>query len=409
MIFYRVITFIIIFFLPVISIYRILKKKDTFGSLKEKIGFYSKLPKGNLIWFHGSSVGEVLSIIPLVRELEKKNDLAQILITSNTLSSAKVLKNLKFKKTIHQFFPIDANFIVKRFLKYWKPKACIFIESEIWPNVIRNIKKQKLPLILLNARITNKSYKRWKKINSFSNKLFSMFDLCLPQNKETFKYLKKLGSKKIKLIGNLKLCEIKEENSKKLKSSQMSFLRSKKVLFTGLSTHYSEETFCTDLFLNLRRNKNEILILIPRHVERTDLIEKDLREKKLVTHKHSSKRKINKKTDVYLVDTYGEAKKFLGLSKVIFTGGSLISHGGQNPLDAVRNNSIVIHGPSIYNFTEIYKFLSKEKMSFKFKNLNQAIKLVKNRNLNNRNTKTKLSLISQKILNKTKIELFKYV
>ena len=409
MIFYRVITFIIIFFLPVISIYRILKKKDTFGSLKEKIGFYSKLPKGNLIWFHGSSVGEVLSIIPLVRELEKKNDLAQILITSNTLSSAKVLKNLKFKKTIHQFFPIDANFIVKRFLKYWKPKACIFIESEIWPNVIRNIKKQKLPLILLNARITNKSYKRWKKINSFSNKLFSMFDLCLPQNKETFKYLKKLGSKKIKLIGNLKLCEIKEENLKKLNSSQMSFLRSKKVLFTGLSTHYSEETFCTDLFLNLRRNKNEILILIPRHVERTDLIEKDLREKKLVTHKHSSKRKINKKTDVYLVDTYGEAKKFLGLSKVIFTGGSLISHGGQNPLDAVRNNSIVIHGPSIYNFTEIYKFLSKEKMSFKFKNLNQAIKLVKNRNLNNRNTKTKLSLISQKILNKTKIELFKYV
>ena len=409
MIFYRVITFIIIFFLPVISIYRILKKKDTFGSLKEKIGFYSKLPKGNLIWFHGSSVGEVLSIIPLVRELEKKNDLAQILITSNTLSSAKVLKNLKFKKTIHQFFPIDANFIVKRFLKYWKPKACIFIESEIWPNVIRNIKKQKLPLILLNARITNKSYKRWKKINSFSNKLFSMFDLCLPQNKETFKYLKKLGSKKIKLIGNLKLCEIKEENSKKLNSSQMSFLRSKKVLFTGLSTHYSEETFCTDLFLNLRRNKNEILILIPRHVERTDLIEKDLREKKLVTHKHSSKRKINKKTDVYLVDTYGEAKKFLGLSKVIFTGGSLISHGGQNPLDAVRNNSIVIHGPSIYNFTEIYNFLKKEKMSFKFKNLNQAIKLVKNRNLNNRNTKTKLSLISQKILNKTKIELFKYV
>ena len=409
MIFYRVITFIIIFFLPVISIYRILKKKDTFGSLKEKIGFYSKLPKGNLIWFHGSSVGEVLSIIPLVRELEKKNDLAQILITSNTLSSAKVLKNLKFKKTIHQFFPIDANFIVKRFLKYWKPKACIFIESEIWPNVIRNIKKQKLPLILLNARITNKSYKRWKKINSFSNKLFSMFDLCLPQNKETFKYLKKLGSKKIKLIGNLKLCEIKEDNSKKLNSSQMSFLRSKKVLFTGLSTHYSEETFCTDLFLNLRRNKNEILILIPRHVERTDLIEKDLREKKLVTHKHSSKRKINKKTDVYLVDTFGEPKKFLGLSKVIFTGGSLISHGGQNPLDAVRNNSIVIHGPSIYNFTEIYKFLSKEKMSFKFKNLNQAIKLVKNRNLNNRNTKTKLSVISQKILNKTKIELFKYV
>ena len=103
MIFYRVITFIIIFFLPVISIYRILKKKDTFGSLKEKIGFYSKLPKGNLIWFHGSSVGEVLSIIPLVRELEKKNDLLKKNFKSKNFILSKVLKNLKFKKTIHQF------------------------------------------------------------------------------------------------------------------------------------------------------------------------------------------------------------------------------------------------------------------------------------------------------------------
>ena len=362
-----------------------------------------------MIWFHGSSVGEVLSIIPLVKELEKQENISQILITSNTLSSAKVLKSIKFKKTIHQFFPIDANFIVNKFLKYWKPRVCIFVESEIWPNAIKNIKKKKLPLILINARITNKSYRKWKALNFFSKDLFSMFDLCLPQNKETFKYLRKLGSNNVKLVGNLKLCEIKKESPEKLNYSQLNFFRSKKVLFTGLSTHSSEEIFCTEIFSKLRKNKSEVLILIPRHIERSYLIEKDLNERNLITYKHSSKGKIHKNTDVYLVDTYGEAKKFLGLSKIIFTGGSLIPHGGQNPLDAVRSNSIVIHGPSVYNFTEIYKFLSKEKISFKFNTLKQAINLVKNKNSVNYNTKIKLSIISNKILNKTKVELSKYV
>ena len=406
---YRLLTFLLIFFLPLISIYRILKKKDTIYSINQKIGIYTKKPKNNLIWFHGSSVGEVLSIIPLIQELEKEKKIDQILITSNTLSSKKVLSKIKFKKTIHQYFPIDTNYMVKKFLNHWKPKTCIFIESEIWPNMICEIKEKKLPLILLNARITSKSYKKWKKIKFFSIKLFSMFDLCLPQNQETYKYLKNLGSKNLKLLGNLKLCEMKQNNYEKLNSSQINFFKSKKILFTGYSTHQNEENFCADIFTNLRKNKNEVLILIPRHIERADLIEKELNNKSLIVYKHSSKKKIGKYTDVYLVDTYGEAKKFLGLSKVIFTGGSIIPHGGQNPLDAVRNNSIVIHGPNIQNFTEIYKFLNKEKISFKFNNLNQAIKLIKNKNSINQNTKLKLNKISTKILAKTKSVLLMYV
>jgi len=406
---YRLLSFLLIFFLPLISIYRILKKKDTIYSIIQKIGIYTKQPKNNLVWFHGSSVGEVLSIIPLIQELEKEKKIDQILITSNTLSSKKVLSKIKFKKTIHQYFPIDTNYMVKKFLNHWKPKACIFIESEIWPNMICGIKEKKLPLILLNARITNKSYKKWKKIKFFSRKLFSMFDLCLPQNQETYKYLKDLGSNKLKLLGNLKLCEMKQNNYEKLNSSQINFFKSKKILFTGYSTHQNEENFCADIFTNIRKNKNEVLILIPRHIERADLIEKELSNKSLIVYKHSSKKKIGKYTDVYLVDTYGEAKKFLGLSKVIFTGGSIIPHGGQNPLDAVRNNSIVIHGPNIQNFTEIYKFLNKEKISFKFNNLNQALNLVKNKNSINQNTKLKLNKISTKILAKTKSVLLMYV
>ena len=406
---YRILTLAFVFFLPLISIFRIYKKKETFQSIKQKIGFYNKKPKNNLVWFHGSSVGEVLSVVPLIQELEKNKKIEQILVTSNTLSSAKVLSKIKFKKTIHQFFPIDVNFIVKKFLNYWKPNACIFIESEIWPNMIEKIKNKDLPLILLNARLTKKTFKKWTKLDFFSKNIFSKFDLCIPQNQETYYYLKKLGSKKLKLLGNLKLCEINQKNLIKLNSSQIKFFKSKKVLLIGYSTHLSEENFCADIYKKIKKNKNEIIILIPRHIERANLIIDDLNSKNLVVQKHSLGKKINKNIDVYLVDTYGEAKKFLGYSKIIFTGGSIIPHGGQNPLDAVRQNAIVIHGPNIQNFKEIYQFLHKEKISYEFKNFNQAIKLIKSKNSVNINTKIKLKKISSKILTSTKSELTKYV
>ena len=262
--------------------------------------------------------------------------------------------------------------------------------------MINEIKKRKIQLILLNARITKKSYKRWKKLNSFSKNLFSKFELSLPQNKETSIYLKKLGAKKIKNIGNLKLCETNEKNLPTLNSSQVNYFNKKKVLLIGYSTHDPEESFCADIFKSLRKNKNEIMILIPRHIERSNSIGQELNYKNLITYKHSSGEIIDKNTDVYLVDTYGEAKKFLKYSKIIFTGGSIIQHGGQNPLDAVRQNSIVIHGPYIHNFTEIYEFLRKEKISFKFNNLSQAKKLIKSKNLVNLNTKNKLKKLVQK-------------
>ena len=188
----------------------------------------------------------------------------------------------------------------------------------------------------------------------------------------------------------------------------LSKIKNRKV-WCAASTHPSEEIFCTNIFQNLRKNKNEIIILIPRHVERANLIEKALNNKNLVVHKHSSRKKISKNTDVYLVDTYGEVKKFLGFSKITFIGGSIIPHGGQNPLEAVRQNAMVIHGPNIQNFKEIYDFLKKEKISFQFNNYRQAIHIIKSKNSINQNTKIKLKNISSKIITNTKIELSKYV
>jgi len=154
---YRVLINLIIIISPLIILIRIIKNKEDKKRFKEKLCFFSlRRKKGKLIWFHGSSVGEIVSIIPLVEKLENDPTIETILITSSTLSSSKILDRFNFKKVVHQFFPVDTSFLTKKFLDYWKPSLAIFIESEIWPNMMINIKKKSIPLILLNARITKK-------------------------------------------------------------------------------------------------------------------------------------------------------------------------------------------------------------------------------------------------------------
>jgi 3-deoxy-D-manno-octulosonic-acid transferase len=205
---YRFLINLVCFLSPIIIIFRILKKKEDIKRFKEKFSITNlKRPKGNLIWFHACSVGELKSIVPLIINFEKNKNVNNILITTSTLSSSKVFTKLNFKKTIHQFFPIDSWYLTNKFLDQWKPNKVIFVESEIWPNMLMNIKRRKIPSILLNARITKKTFFRWKKINSFSNKIFQIFDKIFPQSKETRNFLNILGIKNTKIIGNLKYCD----------------------------------------------------------------------------------------------------------------------------------------------------------------------------------------------------------
>ena len=182
--FYQVIIFFIILISPLIIILRIFKNKEHKKRFLEKFGSNSQYRKrGKLIWFHGSSVGEIMSIIPLVHYYENNKLIDQILITSSTLSSSNILRKYKFKKTVHQFFPIDFFFITKKFLKYWKPSIAIFIESEIWPSVFKILDKKKIPLILLNARITGKSFNKWLIFESYAKSVFkkilvNFFAIC---------------------------------------------------------------------------------------------------------------------------------------------------------------------------------------------------------------------------------------
>ena len=174
---YRFLINLLLIFSPFIILIRILKKKESPKRFLEKFCFFSeKKINGNLIWIHVASVGELMSVVPLIFKLEKNKSISQILITSTTLSSSYIFKSFKFKKSIHQFFPIDSNYFSKKFLNYWKPNLAIFIESEIWPNILINLKKQSIKHILLNARITNKTFKKWNRINFFSKGLFQSFN-----------------------------------------------------------------------------------------------------------------------------------------------------------------------------------------------------------------------------------------
>jgi 3-deoxy-D-manno-octulosonic-acid transferase len=409
---YRIIINIIYILSPLIIIYRLFKKKEDLIRLKEKFCFFSKKKTtGKLIWIHGASVGEILSVIPLVQKLEKNKEIKQILITSNTLSSSGILSTLKLKKTIHQFFPIDTVYNCNKFLKYWRPSVVIFVDSEIWPNMLTDIKKRSIPLILLNARITKKSFGRWSKFSSVSKNLFSKFDICLTSNKQSKKFLAKLGAKNIKHIGNLKFAQ-SEKNKFSLSNDLKKNLHSRKI-WCASSTHEGEEKFCAEVHKKLKKKYNNLLtIIIPRHVERVKKINDKMQELNLNTHIHSSKNKMDKSTDIYLVDTYGKTKSFFKVCKIVFLGGSLIKHGGQNPLEAARYGSRILHGPNISNFKEIYDLLNKYKISNKIKNINQMKSIIQyllNHKTNSKNVKAKISNLGNKILKNTFKEIYLFI
>ncbi len=401
---YQLLLTILLVISPFFILYRILKNKEHKKRFIEKFSITSKQRKsGNLIWFHGASVGEILSIIPIVKFYEKKKKIHQILITSSTLSSSKVIKKFKFKKTIHQFFPIDHFFFVSKFLNHWKPNLAIFIESEVWPYMFKKLYNKKISLILLNARLTKKTFNRWIKINFFTKLIFEKIKIAYPQNLETKKFLKKLNIKKIYEIGNLKFSQNNNINQDKL-SDKFKFKLIGKKTWIASSTHSGEEIFCAKAHIILKKRiKNLITIIIPRHVHRVSEIRTEIEKFNLKIALHSEKPNNLKNIDIYLVDTFGETNIFHQIGATVFLGGSIIKRGGQNPLEAARYGAKILHGPNTDNFKDVYKLLKKLNVSKKIITPNQlASSIIFNKN---KKTGNKIKNIGEKILKKTIKEL----
>ena len=360
--FYNILTNIAIIISPIIIIYRIVKGKEDVKRVGEKFCIYSKKKSNKKVWIHAASVGELMSIVPVIRKLEKNKKIKNILLSTSTTSSAKIFNKLKFKKTSHIYFPLDNNFIVKRFINYWQPELAIFIDSEIWPNMFRNLHIKDTPIIIMNARITKRSFNKWQIFPNFAKQVFGKITLALPQNLETLKYLKLLKVRNIKTAGNLKYYGQKDNHdySKKLLKNKFKDFK----VWCAASTHFNEEILIGNLHKKLKKKERKLItIIIPRHVSRTNEIKEALNKIELNCILHSSNEKIKKNTDIYLVDSYGETSKFYNLTNISFVGGSIIKHGGQNPLEPARLGNYIISGPNVKNFKEIYAFLSKLKIS----------------------------------------------
>tara|TARA_A100001234_G_scaffold201835_1_gene194808 strand:- start:297 stop:1547 length:1251 start_codon:yes stop_codon:yes gene_type:complete len=397
---YQILFFFIFLISPLIIFFRILKKKDHKTRFLEKFTIFSKKRKsGNLIWFHGSSVGEILSVIPLIEKYEKDKSINQILVTSTTLSSSKIINNFNFKKTIHQFYVLDLFFLTSRFINFWKPNIAIFIESEIWPSMFKQIHEKKIPLLLLNARLTKKTFINWNKFNNFSKSIFQLITKAYPQNYETINFLKKIGVKKIKFIGNLKFSENYSKKNDRINFKLKNQLKNKKIWIAS-STHYNEEIFCAKVHMQLKKKiKNLLTIIIPRHVDRVPEIISDLKKFNLNIFKHTTKIKNLSKADIYLVDTFGETQKFFKLCASVFLGGSIIKRGGQNPLEPARYGAKIFHGPNIDNFKDVYKLLKSLKISKKIKTYNSLANSIKFKKRSNK--AMKIDKIGKIILKKT--------
>ena len=385
---YRFLTSIIYPLLILIIYLRVFLKKEHRIRYKEKISknyFYIKRDlKKKLIWFHVASIGELQSILPLINKITQNSQNIEVLITSVTLSSANLIKKklIELQNIKHRFLPLDLNFLSKAFVEKWKPDLVCFVDSEIWPNFLINIKEKKIPLILLNGRITKKTFKRWNKIPKFAKEIFNSFDLCLASSKESENNLKLLNVSNIFFIGNLKFTyEINNQinlNDDLEKKHLKNFYT-----WCAASTHEGEEEIIIKTHLLLEKNNKSLkTFIIPRHIDRCVNIT-NICEKYNLKHQILNENEvINLNSNIIIINSYGVLQKYYKLCKIVFVGKSLISKlqnvGGQNPIEPAKYGCKIFHGPFVYNFKEIYEQLASYNISEQINNEFELAKKIEN-------------------------------
>ena len=337
---------------------RYIKKRQQNGKedvkrFNERIGKPSmKRPEGKLIWFHGASVGESLSMLPLINKLLENYPDAHIMVTTGTVTSAEVMGKRLPERAFHQYIPIDNPKFVTRFIKHWHPDLVLWFESDLWPALLSGIKRKNIPLILVNGRISNKSFKRWQQFDFISKELLGCFTYCLGQSEEDAYRLRVLGAKDSMCLGNLKYAGINPPVDADKKAEILEQIEGRP-LWAVSSTH-SDEELKIGKFLKrvIEKVPGLMTIIAPRHPNRGPEIQEQLNELGLKTALRSKGEKISKTTDVYIADTIGEVGIWYDMAPIVFIGGSLIPHGGQNFMEPSRFRDAVLVGPHMHNFTD---------------------------------------------------------
>ena len=330
------------------------ERKEHPTSFNERLGNYKvPRPQGKLYWMHGASVGESVSMLPLIDKLLKEDPELSILVTTGTLTSAEIMAKRLPKRAFHQFIPFDVPAFAQKLIKHFKPDAVLCFESELWPSLLSEIKKAKIPLVLVNGRVSNKSFETWKKFKFVSKELLGYFSLCLGQSEQDKNRLILLGAPKADCVGNLKFAGMPlpiDENKLNVLKEQIG----DRPVFLLSSTHNDEEERFALYLPWFKDNVDRVLtIVVPRHPNRGDDIVRMYRCRHFNVAQRSREEDITPETDIYVADTIGEMGLWYALSAISFIGGSLIPHGGQNFMEAARDKNAVLVGPNMQNFVEM--------------------------------------------------------
>ena len=343
---------------PQVLARRLKRGKEHAERLSERRGEPSlERPPGPLIWVHGASVGEMLAAVPLIERL-RAQDFA-VLVTSGTVTSAALAEQRLPDGAIHQFIPLDAPRFVERFLAHWRPGLALFVESDLWPNLILSCANRRIPMIVINGRLSERSFLRWQRVRGVIAALLGRFDLCLAQSAADAKRYAELGAPRVTSTGNLKLDvppPSVDEGVLKLTQEMIG----KRPVIVAASTHQGEEIAVISAHRRLRAKFPTLLtVIVPRHPIRGQSIADIAQVAGQTVALRSQRAQPTPDIGVYVADTLGELGLFYRLAPIVFMGGSLAEHGGQNPIEAIRLGAAVLHGPHVWNFAEIYGTLDE--------------------------------------------------
>jgi 3-deoxy-D-manno-octulosonic-acid transferase len=337
---------------------RRLKGKEDPSRIGERKGVAGvPRPEGVLVWLHGASVGEVISLVPIAEHFTASG--VSVLVTSGTVTSAEMARRRLPSGAIHQYVPLDLPAYVERFLSHWRPDIGVFAESELWPNLICSAQEAGTHLVIVNARMSERSFARWRKIPAFATSLMSRFELVLAQSDADADRLRRLGAPRVQAIGNIKY-DVMPPPADPDKLAALRAALQGRAIFVAASTHPGEEEQLAEAFALAKVGvPNLLMIVVPRHPERGEALAELFQKSGLAVRRRSQGAPPGQGEDVYVADTIGELGLFYRCAGATFLGGSLIPHGGQNPIEPAKLGVPVLHGPHVHNFTDVYAGLKE--------------------------------------------------
>ncbi len=314
-------------------------------------------PDGPLVWIHGASVGEVLAAAALIQRLRALK--FNVLITSGTTTSAAIVAKRFPPDVIHQYIPYDSPRFVARFLDHWRPNLALFIESDLWPNLILSASERRVPLVLINGRMSPRSFPRWQRAAQTIAALLGRFDICLAQSQADAERFAALGSQNVMVTGNLKL-DVQAPPADSAKLERLLALTRGRQVVVAASTHPGEEEILLAAHQRIAKHVPGLLtVIVPRHPNRGEAIARMIAGSGVQAALRSHEELPGARTGIYVADTMGELGLFYRLAPIVFMGGSLVSHGGQNPIEAAKLGAAIVHGPHVFNFADVYDALDR--------------------------------------------------